>query len=54
MSKGLETASEWRLIYRRFIKHKLAVFGVLVLLLFYFIAILADFVAPYNPEIFFD
>ena len=28
MNNELETASEWKLIWKRFIKHKLALFGL--------------------------
>ena len=44
------TASQWRLIRRRFRKHKLAVASVYVLGLLYAVAIFAEFVAPYPPN----
>ena len=54
MNNELETASEWKLIWKRFIKHKLALFGLTTLIIFYILSIFADFFAPYNPSIFFD
>ncbi len=41
-------ASQWKLMYWRFRKHKLAVISVFVLALLYTVAIFADFVAPYD------
>ena len=35
MNNELETASEWKLIWKRFIKHKLALFGLTTLIIFY-------------------
>lgn len=43
------TASQWRLMWWRFRKHRLAMVSGGVLLLFYFIAIFAGFFAPNNP-----
>ena len=54
MNNDLETASQAKLIWRRFLKHKLAVFGLTVLSFFYLISIFADFVAPYDPSKFFQ
>ena len=45
-------ASQWQLIRWRFLKHKLAVISLVLLGLFYFVAIFAEFVAPYDPYIF--
>jgi peptide/nickel transport system permease protein len=41
-------ASQWRLIGRRFARHRLAVAGLYVLLVLYTIAALAEFFAPYT------
>ncbi|MEW5816115.1 MAG: ABC transporter permease [Spirochaetota bacterium] len=41
-------ASQWRLMSRKFRKHKLALIGGSVLAIFYFLAIFADFFAPYD------
>jgi peptide/nickel transport system permease protein len=43
-------ASQWKLMYWRFRKHKLAVASFFVLCLLYFVAIFAEFVAPYDPN----
>lgn len=42
-------ASQWKLMWWKFKHHKLAIFGLMVLLLFYISAIFAPFVAPYGP-----
>lgn len=39
-----------KVFWRRFKKHKLAVAGLCVLVLFYSLAIFAPFIAPYDPE----
>lgn len=36
-------ASQWQLMWRKFIKHKLAIFGGVILLIFYIIAIFCEF-----------
>ncbi|HEU5012258.1 MAG TPA: ABC transporter permease [Roseiflexaceae bacterium] len=46
-------APQWKLMYWKFRKHRLAVVSVFVLLFFYFAAIFCEFVAPYDPEAFF-
>jgi peptide/nickel transport system permease protein len=43
-------ASQWRLIWWRFRRHKLALFSGIVLLVIYLIVLLAEFVAPYAPD----
>jgi len=43
-------ASQWRLIWWKFRKHRLAMLGGIVTFLIYFIAIFADFFAPFSPE----
>ena len=45
-------ASQWQLMRWRFTAHKLAVFSLYVLGIFYFAAFFAEFVAPYDPYIF--
>lgn len=42
--------SQWQLIRLRFAKHKLAVISLYVLQVMYAVAILAEFVAPYDPN----
>ncbi len=45
----LQVASQWQLIRWRFGQHKLAVVSLVIIGLFYFIAVFAEFVAPYDP-----
>lgn len=44
------SASQWRLIWRRFKKHRLALISAVVLVLFYVVAIFAGFFAPFAPD----
>jgi len=48
--QSLEVASQWQLIWWRFRKHKLAMVGVVVIIVFYIIAFFAPFIAPYGPH----
>jgi peptide/nickel transport system permease protein len=41
-------ASQWRLIWRKFIRNKAAIGGGVVILLFYLVALFADFISPYT------
>jgi len=45
-------ASQWQLMRWRFTAHKLAVVSLVVLGVFYFAVIFAEFIAPYDPETF--
>jgi peptide/nickel transport system permease protein len=47
---SVEVASQWKLMWWKFRKHRLAMVGGIVVLLFYLIAIFADFVAPVSPS----
>lgn len=42
-------ASQWQLMWWRFRKHKMAVAGGVVTILFYLVAIFCEFIAPYDP-----
>lgn len=42
--------SQWQLIRRRFLRHKLAVFALFVLIVFYLVAAFSEFVAPYPMQ----
>jgi peptide/nickel transport system permease protein len=42
-------ASQWQLMKWRFQKHKMAIAGGIVLIVFYLMAIFAEFFAPYDP-----
>ncbi len=43
-------ASQWQLMWWKFRRHKLAIVGGIVLLMFYFVAIFCQFLAPYDPH----
>lgn len=43
-------ASQWQLMFRKFRKHKLAMFSTGLLLFFYFCAIFGNFIAPQGSE----
>lgn len=43
-------ASQWQLIWRKFRRHKLAIFGSSVVVFFYFVAIFADFFSINPPQ----
>src|SRR5689334_10430706 len=47
---SIEVASQWRLMWWKFRKHRLAVAGGIVIVVFYFIAIFADFFAPVSTD----
>jgi peptide/nickel transport system permease protein len=42
-------ASQWKLVWWRFLRHRLAVAGVVMILIFYFIAAFAEFFAIHDP-----
>lgn len=44
---AVESLSQWQLIRRRFARHKLALFGSYLLIVLYFLALFAEFFAPY-------
>jgi peptide/nickel transport system permease protein len=46
-------ATQWQLMWWKFRKHKMAMVGGVVIILLYLVAILAEFVGPYDPEQFF-
>lgn len=51
--KSLESiygASQWRLMWRKFIRNKVALAGGVVIFLFYLVAALGGFVAPYTKD----
>ena len=53
-AENIYVAPQWKLMWWKFRKHKLALISGIVLILLYLVALLADFVAPYNPEAFFQ
>jgi peptide/nickel transport system permease protein len=48
--EALGTASQWRLMWLRFRRHRLAVVSAALLAAFYFTALLAEIAAPYGPN----
>jgi peptide/nickel transport system permease protein len=46
---SIYVASQWRLMWRKFRKHKPAMFSGVVTLLFYLVALFAEVLAPFNP-----
>ena len=46
----VESAGQWRLIWRRFRRHRLGMAGGVVALLFYLVAAFAEFFAPHDAE----
>ncbi len=49
-SAATETASQWELIRRRFLKHRVAVAAMCLLVVLYVLAIFAEFFAPYSAQ----
>ena len=43
-------ASYWKLMWWRFLKHRMAVISAVIVLLLYLVAAFCEFVAPYDPE----
>jgi peptide/nickel transport system permease protein len=41
-------ASQWQLMWRKFKKHKLAIFGGAILAIFYIVALFCEFFSPYD------
>jgi peptide/nickel transport system permease protein len=48
------TASQSKLVLQRLLRHKLAIMGIVVLIVFYLSAIFAPFLTAYNPRTFYD
>jgi peptide/nickel transport system permease protein len=46
----LTVTPQWKLIWWRFRKHRIAIVSVVILGLFYLVALCADFVAPHDPN----
>ena len=42
------TATQWQLMWRKFMKHRLAVYSMVFLILMYFVAVVYEFLAPYD------
>ena len=48
--RALDTASESKLVWLRFRRHRLAMIGLMIVLSLYAIAIFAEFVSPFSPD----
>lgn len=46
---AIELASQWKLMWWKFRRHRLAVIGLIVVIAFYVVALFADFFAPQSP-----
>lgn len=46
-----ELASQWKLMWWKFLDHKLAVLGTFVVLFLFFISLFSEFIAPMDPHI---
>ena len=49
-AEQIYVAPQWKLMYWKFRKHRMAVASVFVLAIFYLVALFCEFVAPYDPE----
>ena len=47
--EDLSVATQWQLIRWKFVRHKVAVFSLVLILIFYLFAIFAEFLSPYDP-----
>ncbi len=45
-------ASQWKLMWWKFRKHKPAIVGGIIIILLYIVAILCEFIAPYDPNVY--
>ena len=45
-----DQASQWRLMWWAFRRHKLAMTGLVIVALLYLVALFAEFFAPYDPD----
>ena len=43
-------ASQWQLMWRKFRKHRLAIIGSAILIVFYLCSVFCEFLAPYGPN----
>jgi peptide/nickel transport system permease protein len=44
-------ATQWQLMWWKFRKHKMAMIGGAIIIIFYLVAVFCEFVAPYAPEL---
>jgi peptide/nickel transport system permease protein len=53
VEEKIYVAPYWKLMWWRFRKHKMALVSIGILVLFYLVGILSEFVAPYDPDQYF-
>jgi peptide/nickel transport system permease protein len=51
-AESIYVAPQWRLMWWKFRRHKMALASFFVLVALYFMVLFCEFVAPYNPEVF--
>jgi peptide/nickel transport system permease protein len=51
-SRSVEAASQWRLMWWKFRKDKLAIVGAVIVIIYYIVAVLPEFFAPKDPFVF--
>lgn len=51
-AESIYVAPQWKLMWWKFRRHKLALVSVFVLAVMYFMVFFCEFVAPYSPEVF--
>src|SRR5687767_11589270 len=49
-ASSVYVASQWRLMWRKFRKHRLAFFAGIATICIYLVAVFAEFLAPFSPE----
>src|SRR3712207_5255179 len=49
----ISVAPQWKLMWWKFRKHKMALISAVIIILLYTVAIFCEFIAPYDPEQFF-
>jgi peptide/nickel transport system permease protein len=49
-NNDIAVAGQWRLFWLKFKKHKIALLSLVVIVLMYLVAALADFIAPFDPN----
>ena len=50
LERSIYTASQWKLMWLAFKRHRLAIVGGIILLIAYLMVIFAEFLAPFHPE----
>jgi peptide/nickel transport system permease protein len=53
-NEALYTASQWQLMWWRFRKHRMALISLYVLIFMYLVALFCEFIAPFDPNVYYD